>query len=104
VRLPCFTVGRRQYEVPDYAAALVRAQLLDRTDAGMTEEPALLTNKKGGRFDPAVLGRRIDKAMTMAAIWHADEEPRAGRQAAPVRGHGVKVVALSATWKPAVTA
>lgn len=28
----CFTVGRRQYEVPGYAAALVRAQLLDRTD------------------------------------------------------------------------
>lgn len=96
-------VGRREYEIPDYAAALVRAQLLDRADAGAREDDALLTNANEARFDSVVLGRRIDTAMTMAAIWHADWEPRAGWQTAPVRGHGVNVVALSADWKLALT-
>lgn len=98
------SVGRHEYEIPDYAAALVRAQLLDRAHAESEEKHALLTDRKGGRFDPAVLGRRIDRAMAMAAIWEADREPRAGWEPAPVRGHQVRVVPLSAAWKPVVTA
>ncbi|MGH9225930.1 MAG: hypothetical protein ACRD2W_19555 [Acidimicrobiales bacterium] len=96
-------VGAQEYEIPDYAAGLVRAQLLDRADAAGRKGDTLLTDANDGRFDPAVLGRRIDRAMTMAAILQADREPRAGWQTAPVRGHGVSIVALSADWKLALT-
>lgn len=97
-----FKVGRREYAVPDYATALLRSQVLDRAAAGGERDHALLISAKNGRFDPAVLGRRLDRAMTMAAIWHADREPRGSWQTAPVLGHGVSVVALSADWEQAV--
>lgn len=97
-----FKVGRRKYAVPDYATALLRAQFLDRAAAGGERDHPLLLSSKNGRFDPAVLGRRIDRAMTMAAIWDADREPRPAWQPAPLRGQEVSVVALSGDWKHAV--
>ena len=92
------TVAGESIDVPVCAAGLVRAQLLERLDAGAGDGDALLT-RSNQPFDAAVLGRRLDNAARLAGVWRQSEERRPPWHPAPDEGHTIKLVALEANWE-----
>ena len=86
-------------EVADYASALVRIQLLARRDAGAKDGDPLFVGRTGDRVDPLLLGRRMERAMTLATMWWGDTETVAAWQAPAIRGHLIRILALAPNWE-----
>lgn len=91
------TVGEQPIEVPAHAAGLVRAQLLARRQAGAEDRDPLLTHA-GQAINAATLGRRLDNAARLAAVWRPEDERRPPWHQAPTPGHTVDLVPLERNW------
>ncbi len=91
------TVGDQPIEVLAHAAGLVRAQLLARCQAGAEAKDPLLTHA-GQAINAATLGRRLDNAARLAAVWPPEDERRPPWHPASTPGHTVHLVPLERNW------
>ena len=91
------TLGDQPVDIPAHAASLVRAQLLTRRHDGAEERDPLLTHA-GQAINATTLGRRLDNAARLAAVWRPQDERRPPWHRAPTPGHTVHLVPLERHW------
>ncbi len=97
------TVDGRTIEIPDHAAALIRAQLLARRHAGAGTKNPLLVTTTGARHQPGKLRLRLDTARQQAALVPPSDRRTPLWQLPPPTGLNVTFVALAPKWQPAAT-
>ena len=97
------TVGDQRIDVPAHAAGVVRAQLLVRRQAGAGDADPLLTHA-GQAINTATLGRRLDNAARLVAVWRPEDERRPPWHPAPTLGHTVDLVPLERNWETPASA
>jgi hypothetical protein len=93
-------IGGRWFDVPGYAAGLLRAQILARRDAGAGSSDPLLVDGQGMPCRPHHIRKGMERATQHGVVWWPDQRRWPLRNDYPTAGHHIHVSDLASpgTW------